>query len=381
MVGAGFMGRVHAEAARRAGAAVVAAVASTPGGADQAARAVGADRGYPDLASLLAEAGADVVHVCTPNARHAEAVEAALAAGAHVICEKPLAVGVAQAAGLAAAAAAAGRVATVPFVYRFHPMVRELRARLAAGQAGVVSTVSGGYLQDWLSRPSDDDWRVDPAVGGPSRAFADIGSHWCDLVEFVTGDRIHRLSAQTATVQARPRPSATPTEDAAVVQFATGSGVLGTLVVSQVAAGRKNRLHVEISGTESSFAFDQEDPERLWVGKRDGNQVLLRDPGTLSPGAARYARLPAGHAQGYQDCFDAFVADTYRAVLGEDRPDGLPTFADGLRSVRITEAVLTSAASAGAWTTVGGVDDQTTVGGVDDRTTVGGADDRGEADR
>ena len=349
MVGAGFMGRVHAEAARRAGAAVVAAVASTPGGADHAARTVGAERGYPDLPVLLAEAEVDVVHVCTPNVRHAEAVEAALAAGAHVICEKPLATGVSEAAALAGAAVAAGRVATVPFVYRFHPMVRELRVRLAAGRAGVVSTVSGGYLQDWLSRPGDDDWRVDPAIGGPSRAFADIGSHWCDLVEFVTGDRIHRLSARTTTVQSRPRSSATPTEDAAVVQFVTGSGVLGTVVVSQVAAGRKNRLHLEVSGTDASFAFDQEDPERLWVGGREGNQVLLRDPQTLSPEAARYARLPAGHAQGYQDCFDAFVADTYRAVRGEDEPDGLPTFADGLRAVRITEAVLTSAASDGAW--------------------------------
>ena len=352
VVGTGFMGRVHAEAARRAGAEVVAAVASTADGAADAARSIGAGRGYAGLDALLAEADADVVHVCTPNVRHAEAVDAALAAGAHVICEKPLATGVAEATALAGTAEAAGRVATVPFVYRFHPMVRELRARLATGQAGVVSTVSGGYLQDWLSRPSDDDWRVDPAIGGPSRAFADIGSHWCDLVEFVTGDRIHRLSAQTVAVQPRPRSWATVTEDAAVVQFATGSGVLGTLVVSQVAAGRKNRLHLEVSGTDASFAFDQEDPERLWVGGRNGNQVLVRDPQALSPSAARYARLPAGHAQGYQDCFDAFVADTYRAVRGEDRPDGLPTFADGLRAVRITDAVLASAASAGAWTEV-----------------------------
>lgn len=359
VVGTGCMGRVHAEAARRAGAAVVAAVASTPDGADHAARTVGAERGYPDLHVLLAEAEVDVVHVCTPNVRHTEAVEAALATGTHVICEKPLATTIVNATALTDAAIAAARVGTVPFVYRFHPMVRELRARLATGQAGVVSTVSGGYLQDWLSRPSDDDWWVDAAVGGPSRAFADIGSHWCDLFEFVTNDRIYRLSAQTTTVRTRPSLSTAPTEDAAVVHFTTGSGVLGTLVVSQVAAGRKNRLHLEISDTELSFAFDQEDPERLWVGGRDGNQVLVRDPQLLSPSAARYARLPAGHAQGYQDCFDAFVADTYRAVRGEDEPDGLPTFADGLRAVRITEAVLSSAASAGAWTTVDGADDQT----------------------
>ncbi|MFJ8582275.1 Gfo/Idh/MocA family protein [Micromonospora sp. NPDC093277] len=350
VVGAGFMGRVHAEAARRAGATVVAAVASRPEGAAAAARAVGADEGYPDLAALLDDADIDVLHVCTPNALHAPVTAAALAAGVHIICEKPLATGSAEARALVQAAG--DRVTTVPFVYRFHPMVRELRARLAAGEAGIVASVTGGYLQDWLSRPSDDDWRVDAALGGPSRAFADIGSHWCDLFEFVTGDRIARLSARTAVVHERVRANSEPTEDLAAVHFTTAAGMVGTLVVSQVAAGRKNRLHLELSGTEASFGFDQEDPERLWIGRREGGQTLLRDPESLHPSAARYVRLPAGHAQGYQDCFDAFVADTYRAVRGEDVPDGLPTFADGLRAVRLTETVLASAAADGAWTEV-----------------------------
>jgi predicted dehydrogenase len=350
VVGAGFMGRVHAEAARRAGATVVAAMSSRPESAAAAARTVGAERGYPDLAALLGDAEVDVLHVCTPNVAHAPAAAAALAAGVHVICEKPLAVGVAEAVALMDAVGA--KVATVPFVYRFHPMVREMRARLAAGEAGIVGTATGGYLQDWLSRPTDEDWRVDPALGGPSRAFADIGSHWCDLFEFATGDRIARLSAQTATVFQRLGNGQPPTEDLATVQFTTAGGTVGTLVVSQVAAGRKNRLHLELSGTEASFGFDQEDPERLWVGRREGSQVLLRDPDTLSASAASYIRLPAGHAQGYQDCFDAFVADTYSAVRGEDTPDGLPTFADGLRAVRVTDAVLASAAAGGAWTEV-----------------------------
>ncbi|MEU4680372.1 Gfo/Idh/MocA family oxidoreductase [Micromonospora sp. NPDC023737] len=349
LVGAGFMGQVHAEAARRAGASVVGVVASRPERAAAAARATGADEGYRDLAALLDQAEIDVLHVCTPNTSHAPVVAAALAAGVHVICEKPLATGSADAVALVEAAA--GRVAAVPFVYRFHPMVRELRARLAAGEAGHLSSVTGGYLQDWLSRPSDDDWRVDSALGGPSRAFADIGSHWCDLFEFATGDRISRLSARTAVVHERAPGNRTPTEDLAAVHFTTTAGLVGTLVVSQVAAGRKNRLQLEISGTEASFGFDQEDPERLWIGRRDGGQTLLRDPATLHPSAARYVRLPAGHAQGYQDCFDAFVADTYRAVRGEV-PDGLPTFTDGLRAVRITDAVLASAAEDGAWTQV-----------------------------
>ncbi|WP_204985250.1 Gfo/Idh/MocA family protein [Micromonospora globbae] len=352
VVGAGFMGQVHAEAARRAGASVVAAVASRPEGAAAAARAVGAEEGYPDLTTLLGDAEIDVLHVCTPNASHVPTAAAALAAGVHVVCEKPLATNSADARTLVEAAG--GRVATVPFVYRFHPMVRELRARLAAGEAGVLASVTGGYLQDWLSRPSDDDWRVDAALGGPSRAFADIGSHWCDLFEFVTGDRIARLSARTAVVHERIRGDGRATEDLAAVHFTTAAGMVGTLVVSQVAAGRKNRLHLELSGTDASFGFDQEDPERLWVGRREGGQTLLRDPATLHPSAARYVRLPAGHAQGYQDCFDAFVADTYRAMRGADVPDGLPTFADGLRAVRITETVLASAATDGAWTEVPG---------------------------
>ncbi len=351
VVGAGFMGRVHAESARRAGGRIVAVSAGKRVSADDAAAAVGAARGYPDLDALLTDAEIDVLHVCAPNSSHAGIVRTALDAGVHVICEKPLATSEADAAELVEAAR--GKVATVPFVYRFHPMVREMRARLSAGEAGIVSTVSGGYLQDWLAGADDHDWRVDPALGGPSRAFADIGSHWCDLVEFVTGDRITRLSAQTVVVRERGGANGgVPNEDLATVQFTGASGAVGILVVSQVAAGRKNRLHLEVSGTESSFGFDQEDPERLWVGRRAGNVTLLRDPETLSPQAARYARLPAGHAQGYQDCFDAFVADTYRMVRGEEPADGLPTFADGLRAVRITEAVLRSAASGGEWTEV-----------------------------
>ncbi|MEV6139110.1 Gfo/Idh/MocA family oxidoreductase [Nocardia sp. NPDC051990] len=347
VVGAGFMGRVHAESVRRAGGAVVAVASSSPFTVEAAAETLGADQGYPSVEALLSAAEIDVLHVCAPNAVHASVTRAALAAGVHVICEKPLATGEDDAAALVAAAA--GKVATVPFVYRFHPMIREMRERLAAGEAGFLSTISGGYLQDWLSESTDDDWRVDAELGGPSRAFADIGSHWCDLMEFVTGDRIARLSAQTVVVHER---RATTTEDVATVHFTTVSGVVGTVLVSQVAAGRKNRLHIEVSGTETSFGFDQEDPERLWVGRRKGNLVLLRDPDTLSAPAARYSRLPAGHSQGYQDCFDAFVADTYRAIRGEECADGLPTFADGLRAVRITDAVLRSAADGGEWTEV-----------------------------
>jgi predicted dehydrogenase len=230
-------------------------------------------------------------------------------------------------------------------------MVREMRARVAAGQPGIISTVHGSYLQDWLADAADDNWRVDDQAGGPSRAFADIGSHWCDLTEFVTGDRIILVSALTRTIRADRGGRAVRTEDLATAHFRTASGVLGTLVVSQVASGRKNRLFLEVSGTDASLAFDQEDPDRLWLGRRDESRLLVRDPATLSPPAARVNSLPPGHAQGYQDAFDTFVADSYAAARGEE-PDGLPVFADGARSACVVDAVLASAAADGAWTDV-----------------------------
>ncbi len=342
IVGGGFMGEVHGRAVRVAGGRITAVAASTPESARRAAAALGADRAVADVAELVAADDVDVVHVCTPNHLHHEVAAAALAAGKHVVCEKPLATSVADAAALADAATAGGLVGTVPFVYRFHPMVREARARVRSGGIGRVVLAHGSYLQDWMSTDADDDWRVDPDAGGPSRAFADIGSHWCDLLEFVTGDRIARVGADLDTAIARRGGRPVRTEDVATLQFRTAAGVPGTAVISQVSPGRKNRLLLEVSGAEGTLAFDQELAEELWHGRRGASESLVRDPDTLSAAAARYARVPAGHAQGYQDCFDHFVADTAAAIAGE-APDGLPTFADGLRSARLVEAVLTSA--------------------------------------
>ncbi|WP_344183567.1 Gfo/Idh/MocA family oxidoreductase [Kribbella lupini] len=351
IIGGGFMGRVHGRSALVGGARIVGAIGSSPERAKAAADATGAEQGFETLDDLLA-ADLDLVHVCTPNSTHLPFALKALEAGKHVICEKPLATSAQDAAGLVAAAQEAGLVASVPFVYRYHPMVRELRTRIAAGDAGIITSLHGSYLQDWLAGADDDNWRVDDAAGGPSRTFADIGSHWCDLTEFVTGDRIAAVSAQTRTVRSQRGGVEVKTEDLATAQFRTEAGVVGTVVVSQVAAGRKNRLYLEVSGTESSFGFDQEDPDRLWVGHRAASQLLTRDPDTLSPPAARVNRLPAGHAQGYQDAFDSFVADTYAAVRGGDRPDGLPDFAAGARSARLVDAVLRSAAADSAWVEV-----------------------------
>ncbi len=310
----------------------------------EGAQALGAEKAFESAEELIGSGLIDVLHVCTPNHLHAPIAVKALEAGLAVICEKPLATDAPTAALMAGQARDAGTVAAVPFVYRFHPMVREARARLA--DLGRVSLVQGSYLQDWLLKSTDDNWRVDPEQGGPGRAIGDIGSHWFDLVEFVTGDRVTRVCAQTSVVVDRASGPVL-TEDLATVQFATASGALGAVAVSQVAPGRKNRLFLEISATSGSLAFDQENPERLWLGGRGGSQALVRDPMTLSDAAKPYSPLPAGHPQGFHDCFDAFVADAYAAITGEER-EGLPTFADGARAAVITDAILKSV-DGGGW--------------------------------
>jgi predicted dehydrogenase len=343
-IGGGFMATVHSRAARAARAELRAGTSSTAERGRRAAADLGLDVAYPSLDDLLADPEVDVVHICTPNATHAELARAVLDAGKHVICEKPLATNVADAHDLVERAASAGRVATVPFVYRYHPMVREARDRVARGDTGALLGFTGSYLQDWLLDDADDDWRVDTGLGGPSRAFADIGSHLCDLLEFVTGDRIARLAATTRTVfRERAEHRDIRTEDLVGLVAETATGAIGTLTVSQVAPGRKNRLAIEIAGSRESLGFDQEDPELLWVGRRDGDLVLRRDARILSADAARLSTVPAGHPMGYQDAFNAFVDDTYALVLGEQR-DGVPTFADGLRAAQLTDAVLRSAA-------------------------------------
>jgi predicted dehydrogenase len=371
VAGTGFIGRVHARAARSAGATVVGVAASSPASAERAAAELGAAEAFASAEDLVEADGVDVVHICTPNHLHEFLALKALSAGKHVILEKPVALDGAGATRIADAAAAAGRIVAVPFAYRFHPMVREARARVAAGDLGRVRLVHGTYLQDWLLTPDDTNWRVDASRGGPSRAFADIGSHWCDLIEFVSGCHITRVLARTATTVDRrpasgrrsfspageetgagPEPDRVPvtTEDVALVLIETDGGAPGSVVVSQVSAGRKNRLWFEVDGERASLTFDQEAAETLLVGRRDGTIALARDAALLAPDAARLSLLPAGHAQGYQECFDLFVADAYTA-LGGTAPEGLPLVADGVRAARITDAVMASA-STGTWTDV-----------------------------
>jgi predicted dehydrogenase len=376
IAGAGMVARLHLDAARRAGARVVGVCASTPERGKAAAERFGVERAYESAQELAAADGVDVVHICTPNSSHYALADLALRSGKHVVCEKPLATNVRDAEALARTARDSGLIGAVPFVYRYHPMAAEARARVQRGDLGPVRLIHGHYLQDWLSGAADNNWRVDPALGGPSRAFADIGSHWCDLVEWVTGHRISELIGETQTVVAQRAvtsaetfsiPAAdggdpgspgelvdVDTEDAVQVLFRTDRGAAGTLTVSQVSPGRKNRLWFEVDGAGASMTFDQENPESLFFGSRTGNADLLRDPALLSPEAARLSVLPAGHPMGYADCFAGFVAQVYDAVRMKTAmpapgsgayPWGFPSFTDAARGVQLTDAVLMSARS------------------------------------
>jgi len=367
IVGTGMIAAVHRRAALLAGADILGVAASSPQRALEVAQSWGVPRAYRDIEEVIADPQVQVVHICTPNHLHHPMAQAALQAGKHVICEKPLATTLEDAQALAALAASTGLIATVPFVYRYHPVIREARARIAQGELGPLHLIHGSYLQDWLLDPASNNWRVDPALGGTSRVFADIGSHWCDLVEWVSGERFIEVSAAFDTVIAERSADtgksfttaaaggamqAVASEDVAAAMFRTGAGTLASLTVSQVSAGRHNRLWFEIDGARASVAFNQEDAERLWIGlPEQREEVFVRGPGAGSAEQRRLSLLPAGHAQGYGHCFEAFVADTYRAIEGE-RAEGLPTFEDGVRSAQIVDRVIASARTR-AWTAIG----------------------------
>ena len=369
ILGAGMIGEVHRRAALLAGAEVAGVMASSPERGRSVAEQWEVDAAYQSI-EQVADSDVEVVHICTPNAQHVPYAVQLLEAGKHVICEKPLGVSLADAQEAAAVAARTGLVTAMPFAYRFHPMAREMQARVSSEAFGAVNLVHGSYLQDWLLDPRATNWRVDPVAGGTSRAFGDIGSHWCDLVEWVTGDRIAELVATTSiSIPQRPAGTAATfsaaaadgplvdvtTEDSALILFRTTNGVAGSAVISQLSAGRKNRLWVEVDGAHQSAVFDQEYPEQLWIGAAEGGTVLVRDPNQGSAEQRRLSTLPAGHAQGYAQCFENFVADSYAAVdahaEGGEPPFGLPTFADGARAAAICDAMLRSAADK-AWVSV-----------------------------
>lgn len=344
IIGGGFMAEVHARAIRAAGHEVRGIASSSPESGRLAGQRLGVPIVFDSAEALVASEEIDIVHVCTPNAFHFEQAAAAIRHGKGVICEKPLATSEEDATRLQQEAQDADVVTAVPFVYRYYPVVREIRERIRAGDAGELLLLHGSYLQDWLADRGDTNWRVSPDDGGPSRAFADIGVHWCDLMEFITGHRIVRLNARLVT--AHPHRGApkdlVQNEDMSLLTFETDGGAAGSLTVSQISQGRKNRLWFSLDGTAASFEFNQETPDSFWIGGIESSSTITVGTGGIrSADARRLSTLPAGHPQGYQDAFNAFMADAYSAMTGEE-VCGLPDFSDGLRAAQVTAAVIRS---------------------------------------
>ena len=340
ILGTGFMGRVHLEAVRRLESVEVAAVAGRNG---EAARRLGAGFSIPTIATdyrdVLRDPAIDAVHICTPNAQHFPMAKDALLAGKHVLCEKPLATSVEEGEELVALAAGEGVRNCVCHNLRFYPMVQQMRGMREAGDLGEILVVQGTYFQDWLLYDTDWNWRVDNKAGGPSRCMADIGSHWFDLAEHVTGLRVTSLCADLQTfhpTRKQPKHSvetfankllgpedyietAVDTEDFGAVIFRMGARTRGSVTASQVSAGRKNRFSIEIYGTRSSVAWNQERPDELWVGHRDtGNEIFMKDPSLLKPGARSYADLPGGHSEGYDDTFKQIFRRFYASIAATE---------------------------------------------------------------
>jgi predicted dehydrogenase len=374
VVGTGFIGPAHVEALRRLGIEVAGVVGSSAERAAAKAATLRLPQVYPSYEALLEDPQITVVHITTPNHLHYPQARAAIAAGKHVICEKPLAMTSAESAELLRLAEERGIVHAVNFNIRFYPLCQQARAMVASGELGEVWIVQGSYLQDWLLLPSDWNWRLEPELGGELRAVADIGSHWLDLLTFITGQRVTAVLADLHTfIPVRKKPTRpidtfagkelTPdeyveqpihTEDYASVLLRFERGARGVLTVSQVSAGRKNRLFFEIDAARAALAWDSERPDELWIGHRERpNELLLRDPALLAPAARATTSYPGGHAEGFPDTFKQLYRAVYRAIEAGHPPaqPDYPTFADGHAELLLGEAIARSARD-GRWVDV-----------------------------
>jgi predicted dehydrogenase len=375
IIGTGFMGVAHTEALRRLGVDVVGVAGSSPERARAKAAKALLPPVYDSVESLLADPAVTVVHVTSPNHVHASQVRAALDAGKHVVCEKPLAVSAAESAELVERAAAAGVVNTVCFNLRFYPQNQNAAALVATGAIGEPRFVTGRYHQDWLLRDTDWNWRLDSQRQGVLRAVADIGSHWLDLARFLTGQQVVEVLADLHTfIPERNHPvgdvetfgvatiddgvervrESMVSDDAAGLLLRFDGGGRGVCSVSQVSAGRKNTLEWEVDGLESALAWRSEDPEHLWIGHRGrANEVVAKDPSIMEPAGVAASGYPAGHVGGYPDTFRALFAAVYRDVAAGARSaaPGYPTFADGHDAMAVCDAVAESART-GTWTKV-----------------------------
>ena len=375
VVGVGFIGPAHMEAIRRQGFEVLAIGEANQDLAEAAAERLLVPKAYGDFNDLVSDPEIDVVHVASPNFLHFRHVKAALEAGKHVICEKPLAMTTEESEELVRLAEEKGLVNAVNFSLRYYPLVQEAKARVAAGELGDrIYIIQGSYLQDWLLYDTDWNWRLEPELGGDLRAVADIGSHWMDLVTFITGTKIQSVFADFETfLPVRRKPTkkmdtfggkmevdmtyeekVIRTEDYASVLFKFANGARGVMTVSQVSSGRKNRLFFEIDGSDSSVVWNSEAPNELLIGHRpEPNQLLIKDPSLMSESVRWTASYPGGHAEGFPDTFKHLQMAVYRYIAAGDysaTPD-FPTFRDGHHTVLVDEAILKSARE-GCWVDV-----------------------------
>lgn len=343
VVGTGFIGVVHVEALRRLGVEVHGVVGSSYERASARTAELGLPPAYESLDHMLRDPRVQVVHITSPNYLHHTHAAAALHAGKHVVCEKPLGMTSAETEDLLHVAEESGLVHATNFNLRFYPQCQHVHGLIREGGLGDVRLVTGRYHQDWLLLEDDWNWRVDPKQGGELRAVADIGSHWMDLTGFLTGKRVVEVMADLATFIKKRRGQEVTTDDAATILLRYEDGTIGSVSISQVSAGRKNSLVFEIDGSKSALAWDSERPDELWIGHRgQPNEVMLRDAALLNEEGRRATWLPPGHAEGFGETFKALYAAVYRAVAEGKPGAGYPTFADGHRSMLVCEAVARS---------------------------------------
>lgn len=375
VIGTGFIGTVHTWALRRLGVRVEGVLGSSPERGQSRAAELGVDRAYASLEELLEDPKVEVVHVTSPNHLHYPHVKAILGAGRHVICEKPLAMTSAQSAEMVDIARESGRICAVCYNIRFYPLNQHVRGMVANGDLGDIRLITGHYLQDWLAKDSDWNWRLEVEHGGALRSVGDIGTHWVDLAGFVSGMRpVSVLADLSIFIKERQKPLGPvetfarsgdgktetrriETDDAALILMRFANGARGSLTVSQVSPGRKNALHLEIAGSKSSTAWQSETPDHLWIGHRDEpNQMLQRDAGLMNLDGAAAASLPGGHVEGFADTFFALFRSVYADIAqGKPGPNAsYATFEDGHFEMLFCEAVLKSA-SEGRWTDLGQV--------------------------
>jgi predicted dehydrogenase len=373
VIGLGFVGKAHVESLRRVGIPIRGALGSSTETTAAACTSLNLERAYGSIEEIAADSSVDVVHLCTPNYLHFEQSSVLLRAGKHVLCEKPLTMDSAESELLVSLTRETGKVGGVAYNLRYYALCQEARALIEKGAIGQPKLVHGSFLQDWLLYPSDWNWRLDPKLGGQLRAVSDIGTHWLDLLTWITGRKVVEVCADLVTIvpiRQKPRgrvetfqkadpanadPMPIETDDYASVLFHLEGDLSGVMTVSQVSAGRRARLWYEIDGTEGSLAWNSEEPGTLWIGRRNrANEELPKDPALLSPQARRYAAYPGGHAEGYPDTFVQLFRDFYEYIEAGDlkAPRTFPTFETGNDEMVLCEAIEKSSRTR-AWVSVG----------------------------